>query len=54
MQTPVIPSKRFLRSEGPGRAARNVAFFATPQSRVRLASLFTLPDLSVPPGAPAA
>jgi hypothetical protein len=25
----VIPSKRFLRSEGSGRAARCVAFFAT-------------------------
>src|ERR1017187_692565 len=35
----VILSKRFLRSEGSGRAARSVAFFATPQSRVWLASL---------------
>jgi len=25
----VIPSKRFLRREGPGRGARSVAFFAT-------------------------
>src|SRR5579863_5402221 len=35
----VIPSKRSLRSEGSGRAARSVAFFATQQSRVWLASL---------------
>jgi len=35
----VILSKRSLRSEGPGRAARSVAFCATHQSRVRLASL---------------
>jgi len=35
----VILSKRFSRREGPGRAARSVAFFATQQSRVWLASL---------------
>jgi hypothetical protein len=35
----VIPSKRSLRREGPERAARCVALFATQQTRVRLASL---------------
>ena len=35
----VILSKRFLRSEGSGRAARCVASFATHKSRVWLASL---------------
>jgi hypothetical protein len=34
----VILSKRSLRSEGSGRAARCVAFFATQKSRVWLAS----------------
>ena len=35
----VIPNKRSLRREGSGRAARSVAFFATQESRVGLASL---------------
>ncbi|MGC2535018.1 MAG: hypothetical protein WA424_18850, partial [Candidatus Sulfotelmatobacter sp.] len=35
----VIPNKRSLRGEESGRAARRVAFFATHQSRVWLASL---------------
>jgi|HubBroStandDraft_5_1064220.scaffolds.fasta_scaffold90390_2 hypothetical protein len=35
----VIPSKRSLRGEGSGRAARSVAFFAAQYSRVWLASL---------------
>jgi hypothetical protein len=34
----VILNKRSLRSEGSGRAARSVAFFATHESRVWLAS----------------
>jgi hypothetical protein len=38
VQFDVILSKRALRSAGSGRAARCVAFFATHQSRVRLAS----------------
>src|SRR5580658_6334027 len=38
MQSPVIPSKRSLRSEGSGRAVRSVAFFATQWPRVWLAS----------------
>jgi hypothetical protein len=37
----VILNKRFLRSEGSGRAARRVAFFATHKSRGWLASLST-------------
>ena len=44
----VILNKRSLRREGSGRAARSVAFFATQQSRVWLASLSncTSPELT--------
>src|SRR5271165_446100 len=48
----VIPSKRSLRSEGSGRAARSGLFFATQESRVWLASLSRSPPprfASLPP-----
>jgi hypothetical protein len=38
----VIPNKRSLRSEESGRAARRVAFFATQEPRVWLASFIKL------------
>jgi hypothetical protein len=44
----VILSKRLLRSEGSGRAERRVAFFATHQSRVWLASFEPLLPSFVP------
>jgi len=40
----VILSQRSLRSEGSGRAARRVAYYATQEPRVWLASSMTLPS----------
>src|SRR5206468_6143706 len=48
VQFPVILSKRSLRSEGSGRAARNAAFLAAQQSRVWLLPHQTAPLPKIP------